>query len=367
MVIYGTDLLSSILPYVHILSSSSSTITTTYCSQCLNLSNDLKRCSKCHHISYCSISCQRKDWIYHKYECLHLHQISSEYDLTRLFLRLIIRYKKDYGIEENSHTKRCLNDLKTHDNDIYNDKQRYKTFQLINQYLKLWNLFNDIDEKILFELYCRLIINTLTIHDTIDLKSIGYGLYLDATIYDHSCRPTCHTIFNGIYLTIRIISNDSNNEWTINYIDLLDTYENRQNLLYNNYYFHCQCKRCLENNNRNELILLEKIHYEEQQMDKFINKNDYLNAYQSSKNLLNYYDNILPYYHAYVSLQHVKHLKLELLLSETISDIILQSTMKNTYERVQISMGENHPLTQEIRKLCEQYKLEMSIKQRQIK
>ncbi|CAF2901019.1 unnamed protein product [Rotaria sp. Silwood2] len=365
MVKCGTNILSSILPYVHILSSSLSTITTTYCSQCLNSSNDLKRCSKCHRISYCSISCQRKDWIYHKHECLHLHKILNEYDLTRLFLRLIVRYKQDHGKEENSHTKRCLNDLKTHENEINNDKQRYKTFQLINQYLKSWNLFNDIDEKILFEFYCRLIINTLTIHDSIDLKSIGYGLYLDATIYNHSCRPNCHTVFNGIYLTIRIISNDFNNEWTINYIDLLDTYENRQDLLRNNYYFNCQCKRCLENN-KYELILLEKIHYEEEQMDKFINKNDYLNAYQSSKNLLNYYDNILPYYYAYVSLQHVKHLKLELLLSETISNLILESTMKNTYERVQISMGEYHPLTQETRKLCEQFQLEMSIKQRQI-
>src|ERR1700677_3648631 len=98
MVICGTDLLSSILPYVHILSSSSS----IYCSQCLNLSNDLKRCSKCHRISYCSVSCQRKDWIYHKYECLHLHEINDEYDLTRLFLRLIIRYKNDHGIDNSS-------------------------------------------------------------------------------------------------------------------------------------------------------------------------------------------------------------------------------------------------------------------------
>jgi len=360
MVICGTDLFSSILPYVHILASSA----TTYCSQCLNLSTDLKRCSKCHLISYCSISCQQKDWIYHKYECSHLHQIIDEYDLTRLFLRLIIRYKKDNGIE-NSSTKRCLNDLKTHENDIHHDKHRSMTFQLIYQYLKQWDLFNQLDELIIFELFCRLVINTLTIHDSIDLKSIGYGLYLDATKYNHSCIPTCHTIFNGIYLSIRTISDESIDEWTINYIDLLESYQSRQEFLRNNYYFTCQCKRCLKND-QNELILLEKIHYEEQQMDKLINQNDFFNAYQSSKKLSNYYNEILPYYHAYVSLHHVKHLKLELLLAEKISNIILQSTMKTTCQRVKISMGENHPLTQETIRLCEQYKLEMMIQHKQI-
>ncbi|CAF4356947.1 unnamed protein product, partial [Adineta steineri] len=107
--------------------------------------------------------------------------------------------------------------------------------------------------------------------------------------------------------------------------------------------------------------------YNEQQMDKFIDKNEFNNAYQISKNLSDYYNEILPYYHAYVSLHHVKHLKLELYLAETISNLILQSTIKNTCQRVQISMGEKHPLTQEAINLCEHYKLEMTMKQKQIK
>jgi hypothetical protein len=81
---------------------------------------------------------------------------------------------------------------------------------------------------------------------------------------------------------------------------------------------------------------------------------------------MDYYNNILPYYHAYVSLQHIKHLKLELFLAEIISDLILQSTMKTTYQRVRKSLGENHPLTKETWKLCEEYKLEMTMKQKEI-
>ena len=360
MVICGTDLFSSLIPYVHILSSSSK----SSCSQCFHSNEDLKRCSKCHRVSYCSISCQRKDWIYHKHECSLLDQFTDEYDLTRLFLRFILRYKTDQGIE-NSSTKRSVNDLQMHEDAIRRDQRRLRTFQLISERLKQWNLLDQIDSTIVFELFCRLVINTLTIHEPIDLKPIGYGLYLDATIYNHSCFPTCHTLFNGIRLTIRTIGEQSNDEWTINYIDLLEPYSIRQEFLRENYYFTCQCKRCL-NNNPQEIILLEKIHFEEQQMDKSINDNDFTQAYQSSKKLSDYYEHILPYYHAYVSLHHVKHLKLELYLADTISDLVLQSTMKTTYDRVRISMGDSHPLAEETRRLCEQYKLEMAIKQRQL-
>lgn len=359
MVICGTNLSSSLIPYVHILSSSSNS-----CSQCFITHEDLKRCSKCHRVSYCSISCQRKDWIYHKHECSILDQLIDEYDLTRLFLRLCLRYKNDQGIE-NSSTKRSVNDLQMHENDIRSDKRRLRTFQSIFERFKQWNLLDQFDPTIVFELFCRLVINTLTIHEPIDLKPIGYGLYLDATIYNHSCFPTCHTLFNGIVLTIRTICEQSNDEWTINYTDLLEPYSIRQEFLREHYYFTCQCKRCL-NSNPQEIVLLEKIHSEEQQMDKSINENEFFNAYQSSKKLLEYYDRILPFYHAYVSLHHVKHLKLELYLAETISELVLQSTMKTTFERVRISMGESHPLTEETRRLCEQYKLEMAMKQRQL-
>lgn len=361
MVIAGTNLLSTIVPYVHILSSSSN----TYCSQCFKSSDDLKRCSKCHRISYCSISCQRHDWIYHKHECSHLHEIIDEYDLTRLFLRLILRYKTDCGIQ-NSSTKRKVDDLLTHENEIRVDKRRFLIYRTLIKQMQTFELLNDLSEQTIFELFCRLVINTLTIHESIDLKSIGYGLYLDATVYNHSCRPTCHTIFNGIELTIRTICEQAtNDEFTINYIDLLDDYQTRQNFLKENYYFSCRCVRCLEND-VNERIILEKIHFEEQQMDKSIEKQDFKKAYQSSQNLLNYYPKIMPNYHAYLSLHYLKHLKLELYLADTISDLILQSTMNDTLERVKISMGNQHPLTCETIRLCEQYQLELMIKQRQM-
>ena len=362
MVISGADLLSSLSPYIHVLASSS---TTEHCSHCFQGSTDLKRCSKCHRVSYCSVSCQRHDWIYHKHECPHLSAITEEYDLTRLFLRLILRYSKDQGVQS-TDTKRSFDELTSHETDIRQDRRRCRTFQSLYQSFQQWSLLSAYDQNDLFRLFCRLVINTLTIHDTIDLKPIGYGLYLDATVYNHSCQPTCHTIFNGIALSIRTIVDQSiDPEWTINYIDLLEPYDNRQAFLRENYYFQCQCQRCASKN-RDELILLEKIRSEEQRMDKAISDTQFDRAYQFSQLLCEYYNEILPYYHAYVALHHVKHFKLELLLAETVPNAVLQSTMRTTCARLQISMGDHHPLTQEAMKLRAQYQLEMAMQHKQI-
>jgi hypothetical protein len=365
MVISGTDILSSTAPYVHVLASSSNNVHATYCSQCFQCSIDVKRCSTCHRTWYCSRACQTQDWIYHKYECTFLSTITDEYDLVRLFLRFVLRYKQDNGIE-NESTKRTVNDLQTHEIDIRQDRRRYRTFQSVYQLLKQWRLADSFDEATMCRLFCRLVINTLTIHDAIDLKSIGYGLYLDATVYNHSCQPTCHTIFNGIYLSIRTICDqDAIHEWTINYIDLLESFEYRQKYLMENYYFLCQCQRC-QVNDKNESILIEKIRYQEEQMDKWIDTKDFLRAYQTSQQLIDYYQDILPVCHVYVVLHHVKHLKLALLMAETIVPSLLQTIMEMTLQRVRLAMGDHHRLTQETSQLCEQYRLEMALQQRQL-
>ena len=42
------------------------------CSNCkhpLKKGEDLKRCSRCHIIRYCSDQCQKKDWDFHRFAC----------------------------------------------------------------------------------------------------------------------------------------------------------------------------------------------------------------------------------------------------------------------------------------------------------
>ena len=40
-----------------------------FCCSFCNQSGLLKRCSRCHSVSYCSVTCQRSDWCLHKLNC----------------------------------------------------------------------------------------------------------------------------------------------------------------------------------------------------------------------------------------------------------------------------------------------------------
>ena len=39
------------------------------CAQCFVKCVDLKRCKRCHHVSYCSVNCQKNHWLTHKVVC----------------------------------------------------------------------------------------------------------------------------------------------------------------------------------------------------------------------------------------------------------------------------------------------------------
>lgn len=47
----------------------------SHCSHCCQPANQLKQCSACHQIKYCSRKCQKTDWSTHKAECKSFDQV----------------------------------------------------------------------------------------------------------------------------------------------------------------------------------------------------------------------------------------------------------------------------------------------------
>lgn len=104
-----------------------------------------------------------------------------------------------------------------------------------------------------------MVINTFNILDG-EMNAIGTGLYLGASIVDHSCQPNAVATFSGRTLHIRSIispgSGDSikfNNsaavDWSqifISYIDVMDERDVRRRELKQNYYFLCTCPKCIK-------------------------------------------------------------------------------------------------------------------------
>lgn len=55
-------------------------------------------------------------------------------------------------------------------------------------------------------------INSFNICDE-ELKSLGTGIYLGASILDHSCNPNVVAIFKGALLNIRVTETLPNLNW----------------------------------------------------------------------------------------------------------------------------------------------------------
>lgn len=139
----------------------------------------------------------------------------------------------------------------------------------------------------LIGIYGRICINSFNITD-MDMNTVGVGIYLGASVIDHSCNPNAIATFDGPNIIIRtskdlpvldwsqvdIAKNDmkhetklitilrillSNNNTVvyilyamfifctqirITYIDVLTSTTYRRNKLLSTYYFSCDCKRC---------------------------------------------------------------------------------------------------------------------------
>ena len=130
----------------------------------------------------------------------------------------------------------------------------------------------------LFGILC---INGVTITDE-ETNHLGTALYLSPSALDHSCEPNSCFSFIGTTLvlkTLRAIKEDE--KLTVNYIDLLQSREERQAQLLSQYYFTCSCSLCVKASDsdpylavicskcRGKSLELKKTELSEKSMPKF--------------------------------------------------------------------------------------------------
>uniref|UniRef100_A0A182S8N9 SET domain-containing protein n=1 Tax=Anopheles maculatus TaxID=74869 RepID=A0A182S8N9_9DIPT len=104
----------------------------------------------------------------------------------------------------------------------------------------------------LLRIYGKMCINTFNILDN-EMNTIGTGMYIGASIIDHSCRPNVVVSFDGETLKMRLLEDFPEQELDfsklfISYIDLIDTSDVRREQLSDRYYFYCDCARCRDEN-----------------------------------------------------------------------------------------------------------------------
>ncbi|XP_014487503.1 PREDICTED: histone-lysine N-methyltransferase ASHR1 isoform X2 [Dinoponera quadriceps] len=243
----GTTIFTS-KPFAYVLTSKYNTVR---CDNCLT-SGKLSKCSGCQYVYYCDHNCQRESWPIHKTECTNLKKISPKVipDAARLMARVIIKLNQGGADEIGYYSEtnfRKFKDLMSHYSDIKKDIKRMEHFTslcgVLLEFLGETLIPNTAE---LMGIYGRICINSFNILD-LNMNSIGVGIYLGASVMDHSCKPNAVAVFEGTTIIVRTLVDLPFLDWSqirISYVDLLNSNKDRQGELHHSYYFCCNCEKC---------------------------------------------------------------------------------------------------------------------------
>ncbi|XP_015903382.1 histone-lysine N-methyltransferase SMYD3 [Parasteatoda tepidariorum] len=244
------ELIMSCEPYAHVLNNE---FKGKFCDFCIKQNKGLKKCAQCSFSYYCDKNCQVKAWNLHKLECKFIKIFEGEkpYFLARLIALILLKIKKhgsDEPFVEVDGRKVSMASLMSHADDIKQDPVDSQTvkdlFITLQRYIGSSNMSS---LEYLTEIYGKTVINSFSICH--EMQSIGWGLYLGASIFDHSCDPNAVQIFDGTILSVRMRKNVPHRDLKQVYISYLNEIlltEERQKMLWEKYYFHCKCSCCTD-------------------------------------------------------------------------------------------------------------------------
>ncbi|XP_043237510.1 histone-lysine N-methyltransferase SMYD3-like isoform X1 [Amphibalanus amphitrite] len=244
------QLLLSAQPFVYVLKSDGLRVR---CSYCLEKRDHLHRCSGCQVMYFCDRECQKRAWSeFHRSECARLKKVSPRLppDTALLLARLIVKLRNggDRISDRITDTRhRSFKDLMSHYRDIKATPRRMEHVAALTVVLRSFlgpdNFPNDSE---LAGMYGRVCVNGFNILDG-EMLPVATGIYLSASIIDHSCQPNAAATFNGRTLSIRATEPIPDFTWEkvrISYIDTMADTETRRRELRNGYFFDCDCVRC---------------------------------------------------------------------------------------------------------------------------
>ncbi|XP_011670741.1 histone-lysine N-methyltransferase SMYD3-like [Strongylocentrotus purpuratus] len=240
------------LPYAYTLHDDKRGL---YCDFCLTKCSTLKKCTRCNDVSYCNKSCQRGDWARcHKQDCKTLKRIHPlPYShVVQLLSHIIHKQKRSPPCTQDDEDcfPTTVDQLESHHEKL--SDTRRKDFETLLFSLKYYE--DDVlpEPSTLLKMFGATICNYFSIMDN-DLIGIAVGIYLRASMLNHSCDPNCAWVSDGRKLRIRTIKDvKEGEECTITYVDIMDPTKKRQADLKERYQFTCKCVKCIEEINADE-------------------------------------------------------------------------------------------------------------------
>lgn len=219
------------------------------CDSC-GLRTIIGKCSRCEKRSYCSLDCQKQDWLTHKLLCNKGLEIQYNVDsrgsrlvTTRDFQRysILLSEPSVLVIQRYIHGKNAMLEMKALMSGL--DPKVCKAIHQLKASDEFQENSNDENQR------CKKFLNILKTNG----MSIGGrdaaigGIFLVCSRINHSCEPNAVHIWNERTNKKDIIALKdikAGEEVTIAYIEPLQSKQSRQLVLLECYGFECQCEVC---------------------------------------------------------------------------------------------------------------------------
>lgn len=255
------------------------------CFYCFKESEYLLRCSKCKLVKYCSRDCQAHDWNEHGIECKSIQNLKP-YTPASLVLFIARILRLEYGNIKRRNDDETSFNKKEYAMKMINhlsetkEKEKEEISELAMLTLKFiyqeeeW--IKNIENKELMTIktiISQIKCNDFTLCSNNNNKPIAHGCYPIPSLINHSCDPNIFHYFKGRNQILRCCKEIKVGEELfvfiilfiyckqISYIDLNTSTKTRQKYLLDNYYFKCECQRCINNNNDDGIMDNYKCQY----------------------------------------------------------------------------------------------------------
>jgi predicted RNA-binding Zn-ribbon protein involved in translation (DUF1610 family) len=237
------------------------------CSHCLKVCAETEAslsfpCPDCEEVWYCSSVCRELDAPQHRFECSLLKAFIRDADWAvtenRTEIRLILKILSRRGLEQSLNERDSTQGSVWKDHSFADflrldshrkrlDAETLQMFEEVAVYLQQMDAWLAGEEvNLLVGIFLRARINGCSLWTT--RTEIGQGIYLEASLLNHSCQPTlCHfrPERSPSLHFIAIEDVPRGEELSVCYYDA-GSLISRRDYLQHTYFFECHCRRCVE-------------------------------------------------------------------------------------------------------------------------